>query len=268
MAVELRDIGPLRTVLRHQPLGILSDIDGTLAPIVADPSDAAVAEEIRDLLHDLVARGVRLALISGRPLQAARDIVGIEDAAYAGNHGLEFWIRGKAETPAVVAEYVARARLVLEQVGGLHAAGVLVEDKGPVLAFHYRRAADGEAARRAILSAIEGPAAAQRFLVREGRKVIELLPPLPADKGTAVRSLVRRLGLQAVVCLGDDRTDIDMFRAVADLRTQALDAAIVAVASEEAVPALFAAADYAVAGVEGVAWLLGEVVRELRARAP
>jgi trehalose 6-phosphate phosphatase len=93
--------------------------------------------------------------------------------------------------------------------------------------------------------------------------VIELRPPLDVNKGTAVETLAGRLGVRGVICLGDDITDIDMFAATLRLRSQGLMTAAVAVASEEAAPGVAEAADYTVDGVEGVEWLLAEVVRAL-----
>ena len=93
--------------------------------------------------------------------------------------------------------------------------------------------------------------------------VIELRPPLDIDKGTAVETLAKRLGVKGVICLGDDITDIDMFSATRRLRSQGLATATVAVGSEETAPEVAEAADFTVDGVEGVEWLLAEVVRAL-----
>ncbi|GAG10881.1 unnamed protein product, partial [marine sediment metagenome] len=72
MARPLTSIEPLLPVVRRRPLGLLSDIDGTLSPIVARPEDAAVPEAIRAPLRRLAAKGVKVALITGRSLDTAR----------------------------------------------------------------------------------------------------------------------------------------------------------------------------------------------------
>src|SRR3990172_5769766 len=97
MARELTSIEPLLPVIRQRPLGLLSDIDGTLAPIVPRPEDAAVPDAVRALLGQLAARGVKVALITGRSLDMARRMAGLEDAAYAANHGLTLWLEGREE---------------------------------------------------------------------------------------------------------------------------------------------------------------------------
>ncbi len=269
MAEQLRDIGPLRPLLARRPLGLISDIDGTLAPIVAKPEEAAVSPRCRALLSQLTGRGVRVAVITGRTLEVARTMLTLDGVAYAANHGLSLWVDGREETAAAAAaEYVGRAREAIRELAGLDIPGVALEDKGPVLAVHYRRAADEEAARLAVLRAIEASPAARAFRVHEGRKVIELRPPLGIDKGTTLAALVARLGVAAVICLGDDATDIDMFRAVERLREGGLAGTTVAVRSEEATEAVLASADYWVDGVPGVEWLLQELLKALPATRP
>ncbi|HEU4760322.1 MAG TPA: trehalose-phosphatase [Dehalococcoidia bacterium] len=263
MAVPLQSIEPLRPVLSQPPLGLASDIDGTLAPIVPRPEDAAVSPRCRALLGELMQRGVRVALMTGRSLAMARRMVGLEGAAYAANHGLSLWVDGREETASEAAEYVALAQRAVSEMEGLDVPGVVLEDKGPVLAVHYRQAADAVAARQAVLRAIGASPAARAFRLHEGRRVVELRPPLAVDKGTALAALASRLGVRSLLCLGDDATDIDMFRAAGRLREGGLPVAIVAVRSEEATEAVLAGADYWVDGVKGVEWLLREVLTAL-----
>jgi trehalose 6-phosphate phosphatase len=262
-AIPLTYIDPLRPLLNRRPLGLFSDIDGTLSPIVERPEDAIVTPRCRTLLKRLIREGVRVALITGRTVEMARSMVEIDEAAYAANHGLEFWIGGQVESPEGLEESPALVERIVAQTQPLDAVGVHVERKGPAVAFHYRRALDRDAARAAILRAIDSSEAAQRFAVSEGRMVIELRPDVPENKGTAALVLARRLGVEGIVCLGDDRMDIDMFEAVRSLRDQGVEGVAVAVVSAESVPELSAAADYTVDGVKGVEWLLAELLRAL-----
>ncbi len=264
MARSLTTIEPLLPVIRHRPLGLLSDIDGTLSPIVPRPDDATVPEAIRAPLRQLAAKGVKVALITGRSLEMARRMVGLDDAAYAADHGLTVWLEGQREVTPGLAEYEALARQTEDDLRALPQTvpGAELENKGALLAVHYRRA-EGPHAREAILEALRRSQAARRFRVQEGRMVVELRPPLQADKGTALEMLVSRLGLSAAICLGDDITDIDMFVSLRRLQAQGLAGASVVVASREAAPEVEQAADYTVGGPEGMEWLLSEMVRAL-----
>ena len=263
MAAELTSIEPLRAIIATKPLGIFSDIDGTLAPIIEDPAAAAVSPRAKELLEGLIALGVRVALVSGREVEAARRIAGVDGAAYAGNHGLHLWVDGHTETTEAVKPYVTQARRVLAEIGSIRFPGVSIEDKGPVLAFHYRNAGDEQGAREGILSAIAGAAGATAFGTYEGRKVIELRPPLEINKGTAIVHLAERMGIRAAIAIGDDMTDVDMFRGVERLRLKGIPGANVAVWSDEATPDLLNGTDYFVRGVPGVEWLLEEILRAL-----
>ncbi len=262
MAHPLTSIEPLLPVIRRRPLGVMSDIDGTLSPIVAKPEEATVPDAVRALLSELVAKGVNVSLITGRSLEAARRMVGLDDVSYASEHGLRVWVAGHLEAAPGLAEYEALAQQAERELRGLveSVQGLELENKGPLLAIHYRHAGDRASAREAVLAAVERSEAAGRFRLEKGRMVVELRPPLEVNKGTALKGLADRYGVQGVICLGDDITDIDMFAAAGRLRSQGVAAGTVAVANEEADPEVAEAADYE---VEDVKWLLRELVKAL-----
>jgi trehalose 6-phosphate phosphatase len=217
---------------------ILLDVDGTLAPIVARPEDARVPEGTRAELARLVGRYALVACISGRPSPEAKRIVGVEGVRYVGEHGLEL---------APEAEKWTRRLAELAAETGWPAE----EGKRLTLSFHYRTAAEPEAAE-AVLRGVAERALADGLEVRWGRKVLEVRPPLEVDKGMAVRALLAEAGLHRALYAGDDATDLDAFRGL-----DGLDVAVrVAVASAEAPPELGPAADLVVDGPEGLAELL------------
>ncbi len=131
-----------------------------------------------------------------------------------------------------------------------------VEDKALTVSFHYRNAADQDAAvaradEIAVLAAEHG------LRPRFGRKVLEIRPPVEADKGTAVRALVREAGVSRALFAGDDTTDLDAFRG---LREAGLELAVcVAVASAEGPPELQEQADLVVGGTEELLELLRQL---------
>jgi trehalose 6-phosphate phosphatase len=182
---------------------ILLDVDGVLAPIVARPEDASVSEETRAELRRLHGTYALVACISGRAGDSAREIVGVQELTYVGNHGLEL----EPEST----EWHERLRTLLADV-----AWPQTEDKGLTAALHYRHAADEDAAR-AQLEAVAERARAAGFVARFGRKVLEIVPPLDAHKGTAVRRLLNDRALRRALYAGDDTTDLDAFAALADL---------------------------------------------------
>jgi len=196
------------------------DFDGTLAPIVPEPEAAAILPEARAALEQLRRRpDTRLAVVSGRALADVHGRVGVPGLIYAGNHGLEIEGDGlrwsHPEAAALRERLEACGRALTAELAPLD--GVWVEDKGLTLSVHYRRATDPEAGARAW-------EAAQRLCddglrLTPGKAVINVVPAVDWDKGSAVRAILDRLdpdgrlGIWAVF-IGDDRTDEDAFRAL------------------------------------------------------
>jgi len=240
---------------------VLCDIDGTLAPIVERPEDARVPEDVARLLGQLGRRYACVACISGRAATEGRRIVGEGSIAYAGLHGAEILAPG-ADRARLVPEVEAwedrvRSFAAESDTGTLRRLGIRIEDKGPIAAFHWRNAPDEDAAQ-AHLQGLAREADAAGLATQWGRKVLEVRPPVPIDKGQAVRELVRSSRARAALYGGDDATDLDAFDALdALVAAGGLDAAVrVGVRSDEGPPAIVARADLAVDGVTGFARLL------------
>lgn len=240
---------------------VLCDIDGTLAPIVERPEEAHVSEEIARLLARLARRYRLVACISGRRASEARRLVGVGAIAYAGSHGAELLLPGGRE-PEVAAEFRSWEGRVHRFADSLPArelrlAQIRREDKGPIVAFHWRGARDE---RRALtmIEEIERRATAAGLAVHRGRKVLECRPPIEIGKHRAVRQLVTRFGFSRALFGGDDATDIDAFAELERLRAEGrLEQVVrVAVRSDEAPPDLYRCADVVVEGIGGFASLL------------
>ena len=214
------------------------DVDGVLAPIVPRPEDARVPDETREELRRLNERYALVGCISGRAGADAQRIVGVPDLVYVGNHGLE--LDGEA------AGWGERLQRFLVDV-----AWPATENKQLTASLHYRGSQD-EAASRAALEDVKARAEREGFVARFGRKVLEVLPPLDAHKGTAVRQLLAARNLGRALYAGDDTTDLDGFRALDGLEL----AVRVAVSSDEGPAELREAADLVVANPEEFVSLL------------
>jgi trehalose 6-phosphate phosphatase len=249
--------------LRSDPASaaLFLDVDGTLAPIVEDHGAAQVPLQTAALLAELARRYLLVAAISGRHALDARRIVGLAELTYAGNHGLELLLPGEDRTsldPRVGDD----AGLAAEFTSGLDRealaqAGIRLEDKGPIHAIHWRGALDTDAAE-ALAEEIAADGQSAGLDVRRGRLVVELRPRVAVDKGAAVRQLIERAGATAALYAGDDRTDLDAFRALRELVLEgALRTAVcVGVASDEGPEEIQAEADLVVGSPEDFAELL------------
>src|SRR5215208_4764891 len=239
---------------------ILTDIDGTLAPIVPTPDMSEVPADLKELLRRLTERYLLVAGISGRKTEDALDLVGLADVVYFGNHGFEILRDSKVEvTPEAlpyleqVQELEARAREELAP------SGAFVEEKGITASIHYRNAPPEVGERAVEFVKREGERLGLRITV--GRGVVEARPPSRADKGTAVRTLVEEYAPEKAMFMGDDTTDLDAFRELVALREEGVLREIlrVGVASEEGPQEIRIEADIVVDGVDGV----GKVLKAL-----
>lgn len=239
------------------------DIDGTLAPIVAHASDAHVPESTRQLMIAVARTYGLVACVSGRRASQARAMVSIGSITYVGSHGVELLRAGWTEAvlDPEVADWVRRIHEFGREAdtADVRRSRVRLEDKGAIVAFHWRGAPDEDAARVAI-DAIAQRARAAGLRTHWGRKVLEVRPPVKIDKGAGVIRLLHEVGpeIESALYVGDDTTDLDAFRALGTLVAEGrlARAVRVGVRSEEGPSEITAQADLVVDGTEGVRDLL------------
>jgi len=213
------DVGRVFEALRARltagdTLLVLSDYDGTLAPITRDPTEAWLPREVRSDL-DLLAGSerARVGIVSGRQLDDLRTRVGLPDVIYAGCHGLE--IHG----PAIAfrsATAEARRGALTSVACDLRARvasipGVVVEPKGLAVAVHYRRAGSGSVRRlEAELERMTG--LDTELTLWRGKKVFEIMPRIGWNKGRCALRIQDAVAATAespvtTLYLGDDASD-------------------------------------------------------------
>ncbi|MDZ7779778.1 MAG: trehalose-phosphatase [Gemmatimonadota bacterium] len=199
---------------------VFLDYDGTLTPIVDDPAKATLPPGTRDAIDHLKTR-CSVAIISGRTLDEVREMVGVERIHYVGSHGFEIrdpdgtlHHKGEEYLPAL-ARSAERLERRLEDI-----RGTWVERKGFAVAVHYRRLEDPEQ-EPLVAAAVDRTAREEPSLRKtSGKKVHELRPGMEWDKGKALLWVLDVLGADAdghiPLYIGDDLTDEDAFRALAD----------------------------------------------------
>ena len=256
-------------VLGRPRAGLVTDVDGTISPIVARPEEAMVLPRARQALVELRDRLTVVAIVTGRAVSDVRQLIGIDGLTYIGNHGLETWSDGQAQTLPEARPWEPRLAAALDQVAArlspILREEVIIENKGASASIHYRLAPDADQARRELLEALAGPAA--DLVVEEGRRVINLLPPLRISKGSAVTWLVRQHQLEGIVYFGDDLTDAHAFEALADLRQAGGVSTLgIGVVGPETPPSVRQLVDASVPTVAAAAELLGRVAEGLTSR--
>ena len=234
-------------LLRGGRAGLVTDVDGTISPIVERPEQAIVLPGAREALARLANRLALVAVVSGRTVADAHKLVGVDGLTYVGNHGLEILSERGPELVPEARPWVPRIAAVLDDVARMHAIpGVLIENKGATASLHYRMTPDPDQARRELLAILARRAITSGLRIEEGRMVINLLPPLT----------VREHRLERLVYLGDDITDAHAFRALAVLRQSGVRTLGIGVVAPETPPSVRQLADACVVSVREVAELL------------
>jgi trehalose 6-phosphate phosphatase len=230
------------------------DYDGTLAPIVARPSEAVPATGALEVLLTLAGRVGTLALVTGRPADVVVELAGlaaIPGLVVLGQYGAQRWSAGDLSgVPPLPAVDAARAGLPVLLAG----TGAELEDKGLALVVHTRAAGDPSGTLAALTPGVSELAARLGLEVHPGRFVLEVRPP-GFDKRGALLSLAEPPP-SAVLFAGDDLGDLPAYDAVDELRAQGVPGLLVCSSSDEGPAALRERADVVVDGPAGVVALL------------
>jgi trehalose 6-phosphate phosphatase len=245
------------------------DYDGTLSPIVDDPTQATPEPEVIEGLADLSRLVEMVAVITGRPARLAVDLAGfasipgLENLVVVGHYGMERWDACSGELRTVEPPPgVARVRRELpELLGSLDLDDADIEDKGLSVAVHVRRMDDADEAFDQLEEPLADLAESAGLVAEPGRMVVELRPP-GMDKGVALRNLVREVQAKAVMFVGDDLGDLAAFAEVRRLRERGIPGLLVCSGSAE-VTDLAAQADLIVDGPAGVSALVADLVDAL-----
>lgn len=201
----------LAEIAARRPLLVVTDFDGTLSPIVADPGAAALisgAEQILLRLRDIP--GVQVAVMSGRGHNDLADRVGRHPGVtLIGSHGAEYGSAADASLVGHRDDLVAELRELLEPY-----ADAFLEIKPVSASVHTRRMADRPAAAELREQTLAGPGAVAGRTVKVGKEVVEIAV-VEANKGVALKRLADEVGAAAIVYFGDDVTDEDAFAVLA-----------------------------------------------------
>ncbi|MGW4117267.1 trehalose-phosphatase [Nocardia sp. NPDC004711] len=209
LSLELRRA--LSAIARVPRLLVASDYDGTIAPIVSDPTKAYPHRESVSALRALAGlTGTTAAVISGRAL---RDLAALSrlpvEVQLIGSHGSEFDVGFVHAIDNDAKQLLQEVTTTLTQIAQDN-PGASVEIKPASVALHVRNASP-EIGRRAVFAVRQGPASWVGVQTTEGKEVIELAV-VETDKGAALDIVRHQQGASAALFIGDDVTDEKAFK--------------------------------------------------------
>jgi len=196
------------------------DYDGTLTPIRKEPSLARIGKKIKNLLKKLSKNpAFKVFIISGRSLKDVRGLIGIKSIYYIGNHGIELAGPGAEYVNKSAKKLVGFIRKSCDSLRrALKLKGVFVENKTFTLSVHYRRL---EPSRQAVFAKrfaviTKDLKKNKKIRITEGKKVFEIRPAVKWNKGEIVKWVLKKNKKCLPICIGDDITDEDAFRALGE----------------------------------------------------
>ncbi|CAN1333346.1 Probable trehalose-phosphate phosphatase G [Linum perenne] len=197
---------------RNKKIAVFLDYDGTLSPIVDDPDQAIMSEEMRSAVRN-VAKYFPTAIISGRSRDKVYELVGLTELYYAGSHGMD--IMGPTNQ-TVASNHLKFVESSDEQVGKEENLFQPAREFIPMIDEVFRTLVENT---KEIKGAkVENHKFCTSVHYRNvDEKVLEVRPKIEWDKGKAVEFLLKSLGLSnrdnvLPVYIGDDRTDEDAFK--------------------------------------------------------
>ena len=222
---SISDPGPLfKKILNKGPLFLLLDFDGTISPIVDDPKDAFLNEDLKKILNELSRKPVNLGILTGRSIQDIKKRIRLKNILYSGDHGFE--IKGKefsfqyplpSDYKKVIQEILVQIRMQL-----LTIPSVILQQKKYSTSIHYRMVDSSNLNffKSKVKTILTPYIKSRRVKLFTGKKVYEIKPPVDWDKGKAIEKIAEELKSRFLlldhkpVYIGDDVTDEDAFRSV------------------------------------------------------
>ncbi len=245
------------SVLRQTPSALVTDVDGTISPIVSRPEDASVSGDIQSALSRLNERLALVAVITARQEVVARSMVGVEGLTYIGNYAVKATSAG-SHAAIDAASLIGFVRPFLDSN-----PCVMLEEKGIGFSLHYRNC-QAKGVREQLVHLLQPRMQPAGAKLVEGKQVIEVVPANLPDKGSALARLLDGAGIRGAVYLGDDLSDVAAFREIARRSSDAKPSLSIAVVDDESPMSVKEAAGLELDGVTQVTQLLNRLAERLK----
>jgi trehalose 6-phosphate phosphatase len=211
----LDNLTELKERIVRYPFGLITDIDGTIAPTIPNILQAEITESNRHYLAELANKLALVAVVSGRQSREVKDMVGLADVVCIGHYGMEWWDNNQTIMYPDVKVYLPSIRAVAKELEILRSIdGLIIQDKLATISIHYNLTSKPDIVKKRILELLSKSPNVKNICIMEEKMNIGIVPPVAIDKGTAVANLIRQHKLRGAIFLGDDIADVPAFRAI------------------------------------------------------
>lgn len=198
---------------------ILLDYDGTLIPFFSNPSDATPGKDLIELLKKLNNNKNEVWLVSGRSYQWFDEWFEDLHINIIAEHGACIKFEGKGWMKELI--LTTNWKVDVQGIIELHVRNCqnsFIEEKEYSIVWHYRNATHEQARVQAqeLYTALNTYANNKKLQVFMGNKIVEIKYS-GIDKGSAIKKLLERDYYDFVLGIGDDYTDEDMFKVLAEI---------------------------------------------------
>jgi len=208
---------PVKLIAAEAPIALFLDLDGTVIDIARTPAAVTVPDGLVDTLGKLsAALGGALGVVTGRPLRQADVLLSPLRLVGVGVHGTQVRRAAGADceelAPPAPPALIGQLKVVFAGI-----PGVLIEEKGPVVAVHYRACPE---ARPQIVAALREMVQRRQhsMVLSHGRMVVELVPEgFSKHSGVMALAALPAFSGRRPVMIGDDIADEDGFAAAVKL---------------------------------------------------
>lgn len=192
---------------------ILLDYDGTLADFKLHPDKAIPSEQLLKLLEKLNNKpSTRVIIVSGRSRSSIDKLFHNSSLEMIAEHGAKFKHNNHWNLLVPINDKWKENILPVLNDFSHKFKNIFVEEKETTLAWHYRNCEEeiGLIASRELISELKKVTGHLNLKIIDGSKVVEIMPP-ETSKGKAIQYIVEQSNYDCILCIGDDRTDEDMF---------------------------------------------------------
>lgn len=192
---------------------VLLDYDGTLVNYEILPDNATPSTQMLDVLEGLINDPeTKVIILTGREHQDIDKFIGCLPMDIIAEHGAMIKENGIWKKQIIDNCLWKNAILPLMNKATMNCPESFVEEKCCSLAWHYRAVekTTGYIYSRKLIREMENVSKLYDFKIIDGNKVLEIVTP-ETNKGNAIHYITDLQNYNCILCIGDDRTDEDMF---------------------------------------------------------